>query len=717
MPKAFFADYPGRALGAGFLAGLVLVVPGPPIGAAAVAAGSPPVVINEIMYHPPDDRDDLQWLELFNPTGETVDLSGWKFTKGLQFTFPAGTRLPAGGHVVVARSAARFNALHPESPALGEFTGRLSHGGENIELSDAAGNRVDHVKFDDADPWPIAPDGFGASLERISAATPGNLAANWAPSPPGGTPARANATLSSNLPPVITEVRLEQPLPTPGQPVAAIGTVADPDGIREVRLQYQLVNLKSSGPQRAGAWQEVPCARTGGDEKNGTYAGSIPGVVDGTLLRYRFVAIDTANARRIHPHPADARPSFSAYVGSNPNTAQIPFARLYEISGAEQTPPPPRGNRPPPPKRQSRRGSAEAPAVQGNAAFLWIPPKGETPLIFDHVSIGPRKGGWKVRLHRDQLLDGMSTVNIIFEGEPRYVLSEHLAYELYRDAGVLTPQSGHWRVWYNGRPVGYHLFVEQPNSTFLRRSGRHPDGDLFKLLWYGQGIVGQHEKKNNPDTGHIELSALIQALKNTSGTAQWEIIQKHFNVPEMVNYFAVNMCIQNWDGFFNNYFIYKTPGATGTWEIIPWDEDKTWGDYDGASREYDWYTMPLTMGMSGNQPGRGLRSIISAGPFGGTSWWRPPGWFSGPLLANPEFRSRFRKRLQEICQTVFTLEHMEIPITRVERRLEPEVLFRAQALGYAPATALAEFRNHIGSFRRQVEKRREFILVELAKRE
>ena len=71
------------------------------------------------------------------------------------------------------------------------------------------------------------------------------------------------------------------------------------------------------------------------------------------------------------------------------------------------------------------------------------------------------------------------------------------------------------------------------------------------------------------------------------------------------------MCIQNWDGFFNNYFAYHAPGKEGKWEIIQWDLDKTWGDFDGASSNYDWYSMPLTFGadLGGrNRPGRQIHS-------------------------------------------------------------------------------------------------------------
>ena len=57
----------------------------------------------------------------------------------------------------------------------------------------------------------------------------------------------------------------------------------------------------------------------------------------------------------------------------------------------------------------------------------------------------------------------MSAINLIFEGPSRCVLSEHLAYELYSRAGVLTEKSGHYRLTVDGHQVGYYLMVEQPN--------------------------------------------------------------------------------------------------------------------------------------------------------------------------------------------------------------------------------------------------------------
>lgn len=704
------------------------------------------VVINEIMYHPPNDREELQWVELLNAGPEPMDLQGWSFKKGIQFTVTNSTVLPPGGFLVICRDRGGFVARYgSQIRSLGDFGGRLSHGGETLQLVNREGRVVDTASYDDGPPWPGSPDGLSASLERIVAAGSGELPANWAPSPlpetegAAGTPGAPNASARTNLPPVIGEATFESPVPD--QPIEVALSVQDADAVREVRLEYQVLSetdvfQRSATPARA--WQSASMARTSGSDQNGRYAGRLPPVPAGRLLRFRAVAVDGAGMTRVHPHPDDVRPTWSTWIGSNPNDSRIPWVQLWEFGPPESMGPSLRtqfGGGP-----RGRRGrTPPAEPARGDAAMIVFPAGGGSVQTFDHIRVTPRQGGWKVRLAKDRLLDQMSTLNVLFEFRPRYVLSEHLSYEVYRAAGVAAPLSGHWRVWHNGRPLGYHLYVEQPNTSFLRRNRLDPDGDLYKLLWYGDGIVGQHEKKNNPETGHGRLVEAIEGLRESRGEAQWDFIQRHFELEAFASYYAVNMCIQNWDGFFNNYFLYRAPGEQGKWVILPWDEDKTWGDYDGASPQYDWTTMPLTFGMSGDRPGGGglAGRFGGGGPFGGAPWWRPGGWIGEPLLANPQFRERFRARLQELCETVFTPERIGVLIDRLQEQLEPEVRYRAQTIGSrrnqeieihygvptdaseVPAdrveTALAQFRRHLDSFRLQAEKRRAFLLKELAR--
>ncbi len=679
---------------------------------AGAGPGASRVVINEILYHPPDDRDDLQFVELYNAGPTAVDLSGWALTKAVEFVFPRQTELPADAYVLVCRDLAAFRSVcGPGLNVAGVFTGNLGHKGKKLELTDARGQVVDAVPYSDRAPWPLAPDGYGASLERISPAAPGDDPANWAASEvkPGdrsiGTPGRRNSCFSAVPLPQVSDVRFANA--PPATPIHISATVADPAGIQAVALVWGAW----AGEGRI-TWSEAALDRQSGDAQRGTYAGTIPPQPEGRLVRFTIRARSASGAERIAPSKTDLRPTFSCTTFVNTNSARVPFLMLL-------TPDPvrPGASMGPRPAHRTRAlvlagaGQPAEPVWSWTSAAIFFPPGGQDVQVFDHVQVRPRRGGLKVHFPKDEPYAGMTAIDLLFKGPPRWVLSEALAQGLYRRVGLMALETQHVRLWLGRRCLGYYLLIEQPNKSFLRRHGRDPGGNVYKVTWYGNGMIGQHEKQTNPHTGHGDLIQLMKGLNGTSGPAQWDFIREHFNVDAMIDDYAINMCLQDWDGFFNNYFAYHDLRPGGKWEVIPWDKDKTWGDYDGASGNYDWYDMPLTFGMNGAKPVR--TSVFDFGPFGGVSWWRPPGYFSGPLLANAEFRRRFLARLREICETIFTPEQMAPAIDALRDRLEEEVRFRAQLTHQDPAAALREFHRHIQSFHDQVANRRKFILAHL----
>ena len=138
------------------------------------------VVINEIMYHPPSDLENLQYIELFNSGNEEADLSEWSFTKGVKFVFSKNTKIAPGGFIVVCRDDAAFLEHYgTEMQVAGSFEGHLSHNGERVELSNASKQVIDAVRYTDSAPWPAAADGQSSSLERICPLAPADEASNW----------------------------------------------------------------------------------------------------------------------------------------------------------------------------------------------------------------------------------------------------------------------------------------------------------------------------------------------------------------------------------------------------------------------------------------------------------------------------------------------------------------------------------------------------------
>lgn len=357
-------------------------------------------------------------------------------------------------------------------------------------------------------------------------------------------------------------------------------------------------------------------------------------------------------------------------------------------------------------------GQSPASPVQGGSALVYFDPAARRYQLFDFVEIVPRSAGWKVHFQKDRLLEGMSTVNVIFESNERFVVAEPMAFEFYRRIGMSAPRAGFVRLTVDGRPCGYQAWVEQPNKAFLRRNKIGDEGHLYKLLWYGQGLKGQHEKKTRIKEGHADLEALIEALKSTDDPdAQWQLIRKNFDVPQVIDYFAVNMCLSHWDGFFNNYFTYHDVGGTGKWTLYPWDQDKTWGFHDGIHGNDVFYDMPVTFGMNGDRLPGLLGLFMPKGNFGvGHTWWRPPGWFSGPLLANPSFKKHYFARIKQLLENEYTPEKWEPTFQQVEANLRGEVRYRAELLGEDAGEAEERLKAHVNTLRQHLLKRRQFLL-------
>ena len=57
------------------------------------------VVINEFEQNPPGDDAGNEWVELYNPTSNEVNISGWKLVNGDngEYTIPSGTIIPSEG--------------------------------------------------------------------------------------------------------------------------------------------------------------------------------------------------------------------------------------------------------------------------------------------------------------------------------------------------------------------------------------------------------------------------------------------------------------------------------------------------------------------------------------------------------------------------------------------------------------------------------------------
>jgi hypothetical protein len=360
--------------------------------------------------------------------------------------------------------------------------------------------------------------------------------------------------------------------------------------------------------------------------------------------------------------------------------------------------------------RHARTKTSEP--VMGESAFILVDAQTGRPTLFDFVRIPERSGGWKVHFGKDQSWNGMSVVDIIFESSDRWLLAEPLAYDLHRRAGLKACQTDFLRLTVDGQPAGYYLVIEQVNKAFFRNNGIRDDGNLYKANWVGNGLVGKHDKHINRHTGHDDLVQLVQKLENSKSNPdeQWTLIRREFDVEEVINHYAVRMLISDWDGFFNNYWLYHDVNGTGKWRFYPWDEDKTWGEYDGWEPESGGlYNMPLGFGAEGDHP-PGERGDRPSTSYGFGQWWRAGGYVSRPLLANPTFRKHFLSRVRQLLETEFTEARLFPLVDAIHERLGGEITYRAQVVNESPEVAQRRFESNLESLKEFIRKRRAWLL-------
>jgi hypothetical protein len=161
--------------------------------------------ITEIMFNPPPAG--YEYIELYNSSSSVVlDLSGVKFTQGIDFTFPQGTTLAPGAYLVLVGTSdiAGFRSYYDLDGSVrivGPFSGGLNNAGEQLVLrTSAGGTDIVNFNFSDGRGWPLQADGPGHALVLVDSALAGQnngsgeYAGNWRASTYlRGSPGRADA--------------------------------------------------------------------------------------------------------------------------------------------------------------------------------------------------------------------------------------------------------------------------------------------------------------------------------------------------------------------------------------------------------------------------------------------------------------------------------------------------------------------------------------------
>lgn len=170
-----------------------------------------PVVIKEIMYHPPTNATTFvdnaldEYIELINISTAPVRLyntnyptNTWHLRGGISLDFPTNCILQPQETALLVNvdpldpvMFAGFTNKYPlfaGKKIFGPYSGKLGNGGDEITLTKPGDTEpggkvpriiVEDVIYGNAAPWPSQADGFGPALVRRNLAAYGNDPTNW----------------------------------------------------------------------------------------------------------------------------------------------------------------------------------------------------------------------------------------------------------------------------------------------------------------------------------------------------------------------------------------------------------------------------------------------------------------------------------------------------------------------------------------------------------
>ena len=301
-----------------------------------IQAGAAPVV-SEIMFHSTEIPENYgqEWLELHNPDPDPVDISGWRFTKGVDFTIPPSTTLAPGGYLVIAANVAVFQATHPgfTGQVVGGWVGTLSNGSEHLKFVDLTGAVVDEVHFSNEGEWALRgrgplvlshrgwewfsdADGLGRTLElRNPLLSAFDCGQNWGVSTAAeGTPGAVNTVASANIAPLIKDVKHKPAIPHSNEAIVVSCNLHDEGTGATASLHWRV--------DGAGSFTTIAMTDTDGD---GDVEAAIPAQANLSIVEWYVSATDGTNERT---WPAAVRTSD---IGVQPETFSQEANALVQV--------------------------------------------------------------------------------------------------------------------------------------------------------------------------------------------------------------------------------------------------------------------------------------------------------------------------------------------------------------------------------------------------
>ena len=520
-----------------------------------------------------EDRDTSDWIEIYNPSGLTVNLDGWYLTDSsgnlTKWRFPA-TNIAGGGFLIVFASGkdrsvpgARLHTSFTLSSS-GEFLGLVKPDGSTI-VSEYRPNYPQQV--------PNVSHGY-SQAGSPPAYTTGTQPVYFTTATPGAVNLGGAAVPG----PIIEDVTHTPNVPTENEDLFVTARVSPSFRmVSSVTMRYRIMfNAEVSTPMFDDG------AHGDGLANDGLYGTIIPANLstNGQMIRYLIAATDVnAGASRwpIFSSPTDTEEYLGTIVKPDYVTSKLPIFHLF-VGGSPTNLP----------GIDTEAG--------GRLSFFY---DGE---FYDNVLMelrGNTSAGLNKKAHRLEFNRGhelrhagpgprtRKSTLLAEKLDPAY-LRQHLCFWILDKLGVPTQFDYPVRLEMNGAFYQLAFHGDVLGQEQNERLGYDPKGALYKAIgnlvpgFASTGGFVKLEPDNDPS--RTDYLALANGINETSPiTTRRASVFDMLDVPQVINHLTGARWSSENDDVWANMCIYRDTYGDGLWRCIPFDMNASWGQLYGGS--------------------------------------------------------------------------------------------------------------------------------------
>jgi len=244
---------------------------------------------------------------------------------------------------------------------------------------------------------------------------------------------------------------------------------------------------------------------------------------------------------------------------------------------------------------------------------------------------------------------GLGRLTLNNNKQDRSLVSQSLAYRVFRAAGLAAPRVGFATVTVNDEPLGIYSNVESIRKPFLRRSfgdggGMLVEGTINDLVPESLTRLEVQGADAPGDRARLETLATLLASPDPLDV---DALGRLVDLDDFFTFWAVEAILNVWDGYTanqNNYFAYASP-TDGQFRFIPWGADAAFGQSPGFGGPFAARRTPPPVAAMAALPNR--------------------------LYFTPGMADRYRDRLEDLLASVWKEDELLAEVDRLERLLTP----------------------------------------------